>query len=94
MCFADSGHQKDGYSITHEQCARMLDTFVASEGEAEVVMFSGGEPTLHKHILDFIDLAQDRPIKNVTLNTNGIRARRGAPHPRPGPRGDARRPAA
>ncbi|NUS85783.1 MAG: radical SAM protein, partial [Streptomyces sp.] len=73
ICFADSGHQSDGYSITHEQCERMLDVFVESEGEAEVVMFSGGEPTIHKHILDFIDLAQDRPIKNVTLNTNGIR---------------------
>ncbi len=51
----------------------MLDAFVASEGEAEVVMFSGGEPTIHQHILDFIDLAQARPIKNVNLNTNGIR---------------------
>jgi uncharacterized radical SAM superfamily Fe-S cluster-containing enzyme len=73
ICFADSGHQPDGYAITLEQCARMLDTFVASEGEAEVVMFSGGEPTIHKHILEFIDLAQARPIRAVNLNTNGIR---------------------
>ncbi|MBQ1124200.1 MULTISPECIES: radical SAM protein [Streptomyces] len=82
ICFADSGHQPagasrtesgGGYTITHEQCARMLDAFVASEGEPEVVMFSGGEPTIHKHILDFVDLAQARPIKSVNLNTNGIR---------------------
>jgi uncharacterized radical SAM superfamily Fe-S cluster-containing enzyme len=73
ICFADSGHQRDGYSITIDQCARMLDVFVASEGEAEVVMFSGGEPTIHKHILEFIDLAQARPIRSVTVNTNGIR---------------------
>jgi uncharacterized radical SAM superfamily Fe-S cluster-containing enzyme len=73
ICFADSGHQSDGYSITLEECARMLDVFVESEGEAEVVMFSGGEPTIHKNILDFIDLAQARPIKSVNLNTNGIR---------------------
>ncbi|MGH3159782.1 MAG: radical SAM protein [Streptosporangiaceae bacterium] len=73
ICFADSGHHPDGYSITHAQCERMLEVFVASEGEAEVVMFSGGEPTIHRHILDFIDLAQNRPIKNVVLNTNGIR---------------------
>jgi hypothetical protein len=51
----------------------MLDAFVASEGEAEVVMFSGGEPTIHKHILDFVDLAQASPIKAVNVNTNGIR---------------------
>jgi hypothetical protein len=73
ICFADSGHQPDGYAITLEQCAAMLDVFVASEGEAEVVMFSGGEPTIHKHLLEFIDLAQARPIQAVNLNTNGIR---------------------
>jgi uncharacterized radical SAM superfamily Fe-S cluster-containing enzyme len=73
ICFADSGHQPDGYSITLEQCARMLDVFVASEGEAEVVMFSGGEPTIHQDILAMIDLAQQRPINAVNLNTNGIR---------------------
>ena len=73
VCFADSGHQPDGYAITLEQCARMLDAFVAAEGEPEVVMFSGGEPTIHKNILEFIDLAQSRPIRTVTVNTNGVR---------------------
>ncbi|MCI0689951.1 MAG: radical SAM protein [Sporichthyaceae bacterium] len=73
ICFADSGRQPDGYSITVEQCERMLDTFVAAEGEAEVVMFSGGEPTIHRDILTFVDLAQARPIRVVNLNTNGIR---------------------
>lgn len=72
VCFAASGHQPDGYSITTEDCVRMLDVFVASDGEPEVVMFSGGEPTIHKQILEFIDLAQQRPIHAVNLNTNGI----------------------
>lgn len=71
ICFADSGHQPDGYSITHEQCERMLDAFVESGGEPEVVMFSVGEPTIHQRILDFIDLAQDRPIKSVNLTLAG-----------------------
>jgi 7,8-dihydro-6-hydroxymethylpterin dimethyltransferase len=73
ICFADSGHQPDGYAITLDQCAAMLDVFVASEGEAEVVMFSGGEPTIHRHILEFVDLAQQRPIEAVNINTNGVR---------------------
>jgi uncharacterized radical SAM superfamily Fe-S cluster-containing enzyme len=73
ICFADSGHQPDGYSITLDQCERMLDAYVAAEGEPEVVMFSGGEPTIHRQIVDFIDAAQARPIRNVVLNTNGIR---------------------
>ncbi|WP_343575054.1 radical SAM protein [Mycobacterium sp.] len=73
ICFADSGHQPDGFAITIEQCAHMLDALVAAEGEPEVVMFSGGEPTIHKQILDFVDAAQARPIKTVIINTNGIR---------------------
>jgi uncharacterized radical SAM superfamily Fe-S cluster-containing enzyme len=73
ICFADSGHQSDGYAITPAQCETMLDAFVASEGEAEVVMFSGGEPTIHRHILDFVDAAQARPIRAVNVNTNGLR---------------------
>ncbi|MGH3425606.1 MAG: radical SAM protein, partial [Nocardioidaceae bacterium] len=73
ICFADSGHQPDGYTITLEQCERMLDTYVAAEGEPEVVMFSGGEPTIHPRILDCVDAARARPIRNVVLNSNGIR---------------------
>lgn len=51
----------------------MLDTLVAAEGEPEVVMFSGGEPTIHKQLLEFVDAAQARPVKTVIINTNGIR---------------------
>jgi MoaA/NifB/PqqE/SkfB family radical SAM enzyme len=53
----------------------MLDRFVAAEGSPEVVMLSGGEPT-HPEIVTFIELAQERGIRQVFLNTNGIRLAR------------------
>src|SRR6266508_1831646 len=73
ICFADSGHQPDGYSLTREQVAFMLDTFVAAEGSPEVIQFSGGEPTIHPEILGFVAMAQQRGIGRVMINTNGIR---------------------
>jgi 7,8-dihydro-6-hydroxymethylpterin dimethyltransferase len=76
ICFADSGHQPDGYALTTEQVSLMLDTFVRSEGEPEVVMLSGGEPTIHPEIVTFIAMAQERGIRSVMLNTNGIRLAR------------------
>ena len=76
ICFADSGHQPDGYSLTEDQVATMLDAFVRAEGEPEVVQFSGGEPTIHKDIVRFIEMARDRGIEVVMLNTNGIRLAR------------------
>jgi tetraether lipid synthase len=73
VCFADSGHQLDGFALTVEQVAAGLDAFVAAEGEPEVVMFSGGEPSIHPQILEFCAMAGDKGVRTVVLNTNGIR---------------------
>lgn len=78
ICFADSGHQPDGFSLTAEQVDVMLDAFVAAEGRPEVVQFSGGEPSIHPQILTFMQMAKDRGIRVVMLNTNGIRLARDA----------------
>ena len=68
ICFANAGL---GYSLTMEQVERMLDRFVEIEGDPEVVQFSGGEPTIHPQLLDMIQAAQDRGIRQVKVNTNG-----------------------
>jgi 7,8-dihydro-6-hydroxymethylpterin dimethyltransferase len=73
ICFADSGHQPDGFSLDREQVGRMIDTFVRAEGEPEVLQFSGGEPSIHPEILGFMGMARERGIRYVLLNTNGIR---------------------
>ena len=51
----------------------MLDDFVRTEGTPEVVQFSGGEPTLHPQIIDFVKAAKVRGIRFVMINTNGRR---------------------
>src|SRR5581483_5477447 len=76
ICFAGSGHQPDGFSLTREQVRDGLEAFVRAEGEPEVVMFSGGEPSIHPEILDFVGMAKEMGIRFVTLNTNGIRIAR------------------
>jgi len=54
----------------------ILDNFVKSEGDPEVVQFSGGEPTVHPEILEMMKAAKKRGIKYVMLNTNGVRIAR------------------
>jgi uncharacterized radical SAM superfamily Fe-S cluster-containing enzyme len=73
ICFANAGI---GYSLTMEQVERMLDRFVEIEGDPEVVQFSGGEPTVHPQLLDMIQAARDRGIRQVMVNTNGVRLAR------------------
>jgi uncharacterized radical SAM superfamily Fe-S cluster-containing enzyme len=73
ICFAESGHQPDGFSLTQDQVETALDAFVAAEGQPEMVMFSGGEPTIHPNIVEFLAMAKDKDVQHVVLNTNGLR---------------------
>lgn len=73
LCFADAA---PGFSLALEEVEQMLDDYVRTEGQPEVVQFSGGEPTVHPRIIDFIRAAQNRNIRFVMLNTNGKRIAR------------------
>ena len=70
LCFADAGA---GIQPDLEEVEQMLDDYVRTEGNPEVVQFSGGEPTIHPQIIDFVRAAQARGIRFVMLNTNGKR---------------------
>ena len=71
-CYAASGPERQNHHPLADVIAR-LDAVVASEGEADVVQLSGGEPTLHPQFFDILDAARARPIKHLMVNTNGLR---------------------
>jgi 7,8-dihydro-6-hydroxymethylpterin dimethyltransferase len=70
LCFSEAG---PGFNLTIEEVEQMLDDLVRTEGEPEVVQFSGGEPTIHPQIIDFVHAAKARDIPFVMINTNGKR---------------------
>ncbi len=70
LCFADAG---PGYNLTLEEVENILDKFVTAEGTAEVIQFSGGEPTIHPQIIPMLRAAMDRNIRHIMINTNGRR---------------------
>lgn len=78
LCLAGAGAHwaREGFQLSFEQVEFMLERFIQAEGKPEVVQFSGGEPSLHPRILDFIALALDKGISYVLLNTNGLRIAR------------------
>ncbi|MGZ4241711.1 MAG: radical SAM protein [Actinomycetota bacterium] len=54
-----------------------LDRKLARErGYLDVLMISGGEPTLHPQIVEILDQAMTRNIGRILLNTNGVRLAR------------------
>ncbi len=71
-CYAMSSPHY-GRHRTVEEVERMLDIIVANEGEPDVVQISGGEPTIHPDFFEILDIAKQKPIKHLMVNTNGIR---------------------
>jgi uncharacterized radical SAM superfamily Fe-S cluster-containing enzyme len=73
LCFSEA---QPGFSLTLEEVEQMLDDLVRTEGNPEVVQFSGGEPTIHPQIIEFVRAAKARDIPFVMINTNGKRIAR------------------
>lgn len=70
-CYANAGEDQ---FLSLEKISDMMDLFIESErGKGEILQISGGEPSLHPQILDIIEMAQDKGIQYVMLNTNGLR---------------------
>lgn len=72
-CFADSAV---GHFSPLNEVEKMLDTIVENEEYADVVQFSGGEPTIHPQLIEILEMARRKRIKAIMINTNGIRIAR------------------
>ncbi|NCF64893.1 MAG: radical SAM protein [Chloroflexi bacterium] len=70
LCFADAGA---GFNLSLEDVEGILDHFVDTEGNPEVLQFSGGEPTIHPDLVAMMRLALERNISHIMINTNGKR---------------------
>ncbi|MEA2692252.1 MAG: 7,8-dihydro-6-hydroxymethylpterin dimethyltransferase [Acidobacteriota bacterium] len=71
-CFASSSPELSGAVPVAEILANIDTRLSREEGRLDVLMLSGGEPTVHPRLLDLLDAALDRPIGRILLNSNGI----------------------
>lgn len=53
--------------------ARIERQVVASAQQGACLVFTGGEPTLHPRLLDFVRLARAHSLRRITLQSNAIR---------------------
>ena len=72
-CFAGSS-PAGGSAATLEAVLASVDCRLERDGGSlDVVMLSGGEPTLHPQLPAIIEELAGRPIVRILLNTNGLR---------------------
>jgi uncharacterized radical SAM superfamily Fe-S cluster-containing enzyme len=69
-CYADAqGHD----CLSLEEARQRLEAFFRTQSRLDVLMLSGGEPTIHPRFADLLTLALTYPIGRVLINTNGLR---------------------
>jgi len=72
-CFSDSGPELDGLVPVDVVLANVDQRLARENGSLDVVMVSGGEPTVHPGLVDILDGLLERDITRVLVNTNGMR---------------------
>ena len=71
-CFTSSGPQLKGVAPLADVLANVDARLSRENGRLDVLMLSGGEPTLYPHLSDLLDELVARPIIRIMVNTNGL----------------------
>lgn len=72
-CFAESAPALSAVAPL-EQVLASIDTRLARENDRiDVLMLSGGEPTLYPWLAELLDAVVSRPVVRILVNTNGLR---------------------
>ena len=75
-CFADSSPDQVGIVPVADVLANVDARLSRENGKLDVIMVSGGEPTIHPEITTVLSELVSRPINRILLNTNGLRIAR------------------
>lgn len=59
--------------ISLEDMNKIIDTLYLEKDTIDLLMLSGGEPTIHPQIFDIIDLCKKRGVRHLMLISNGVR---------------------
>jgi uncharacterized radical SAM superfamily Fe-S cluster-containing enzyme len=71
-CFADSAPALTGVASVADVLANVDARLERENGRLDVLMLSGGEPTLHPHLPELLDELVTRPVVRILVNTNGL----------------------
>jgi uncharacterized radical SAM superfamily Fe-S cluster-containing enzyme len=72
-CFAESSPAQAAVAPLAEVLASLDTRLERENGRLDVLMLSGGEPTLYPHLAELLDEVVARPVVRVLVNTNGLR---------------------
>jgi 7,8-dihydro-6-hydroxymethylpterin dimethyltransferase len=72
-CFASSSPGRDRFAPVASVLASVDEAIAREGGQLDLVMLSGGEPTLHPRLEAILDGLLEREVRRIVLNSNGLR---------------------
>ena len=72
-CFAESSPALAAVAPLEEVLASVDARLSRENGRIDVLMLSGGEPTLYPWLAELLDAVVARPVVRILVNTNGLR---------------------
>jgi uncharacterized radical SAM superfamily Fe-S cluster-containing enzyme len=61
------------YTMSKENFQQILDHLVEDHTELDIINFTGGEPTLHPQLPEFLEMCRKAGIRRLTISTNGLK---------------------
>lgn len=61
------------HRLTREALQKILDHLLADHAELDIINFTGGEPTLHPELPEFLEMCRAAGIRRLTISTNGLK---------------------
>jgi 7,8-dihydro-6-hydroxymethylpterin dimethyltransferase len=72
-CFAESSPANSTVAPLGQVLASIDARLARENGRLDVLMLSGGEPTLYPRLAELLDEVARRPVVRILVNTNGLR---------------------
>ena len=63
------------HQMSADDLSTILGHLAEDHDEVDIINFTGGEPTLHPQLLDFLAMCRDAGIRRLTISTNGLKLR-------------------
>ena len=74
ICYTINKNES-AHHMSIDDMAKILGHLAEDHDELDIINFTGGEPTLNPHLLDFLQMCRDAGIRRLTISTNGLKLR-------------------
>ncbi|MEZ4370183.1 MAG: radical SAM protein [Polyangiaceae bacterium] len=72
ICYTVNKNE-DAHMLSREAFAKILEHLKAQHDELDIINFTGGEPTLHPELPEFLRMSREAGIRRLTVSTNGLK---------------------